>query len=134
MILSIICTGAFAPEQVEEVILTGKGYGTYNAVNPNAYVGYILSSAFYRPPQPFNNNTPTWVVEQCKTNANIAARTCENKVISDHTSALGWCYAAATIPQVNLDATVGIADESWISWLGGALTITGKVTTVDGET
>ena len=134
MILSIICTGAFAQEQVEEVILTGKGHGPYNAVNPNAYVGYILSSSFYRPPQPFNNNTPTWVVEQCKTNANIAARTCENKAISAHTSALGWCYAAASIPQVAVDATVGIADESWISWLGGALTITGKVTTVDGET
>ena len=134
MILSIICTGAFAPEQVEEVILTGKGYGTYNAVNPNAYVGYILSSAFYRPPQPFNNNTPTWVVEQCKTNANIAARTCENKVISDHTSALGWCYAAATIPQVNLDATVGISEKGWISYLGGVVTVTGGVTTVDGAT
>jgi hypothetical protein len=131
MILSSLCTGAFAQGPIDEVIVTGN---EYIPVNPNAYVGYILSSAFYRPPQPFNNNTPAWVVEQCKTNANIAARTCENKAISDHTSALGWCDAVASIPQVALDATVGIADESWISWLGGALTITGGVTTVDGAT
>jgi len=131
MILSSLCTGSFAQGPIEEVIVTGN---EYIPVNPNAYVGYIVSSAFYRPSQPFNNNTPTWVVEQCKIDANIAARTCENEAISAHTSALNWCYAAATIPQLNLDATVGISEKGWISYLGGVVTVTGGVTTVDGAT
>mgnify|MGYP003683414701 FL=1 len=130
-----VSTEAFAQRQIEEIITIGYGPGPYNPVDPNAYMHMLPSSSCYRPPAPYNNQTPQWVIDQCKVNATIAFRTCENKGIDKQLKELSRCQLVSqAMPKVALDATVGISDIGWVKWLGGEFTVSGGVTFVDPAT
>lgn len=102
-------------------------------VDPSAYLNLIPSSSFFRPPQPYNGQTPQWVIDQCKTNANIDFRNCENNALEAYSRVLTWCQLASFIPQVNLDGTVGTSNKGWITWLGGKVTVTAGISSTSGK-
>ena len=104
-------------------------------VDKSADLHLIPSGSSYRPPQPYNSQTPQWVIDQCKVNATIAFRTCENKALEVQVKELNRCnWVAQFMPKVALDGTVGTSDKSWIKYLGGKLTVSGGVTFVDPTT
>ena len=104
-------------------------------VNPSADLHLTPSSSFFRPPQPYNGQTPQWVIDQCKVNATIAFRNCENKAIDKQVKELDRCnLVAQTLPKLAFDGTVGSSDKSWIKYLGGKLIVSGNDTLVDHAT
>ncbi len=121
-------------QTIDESVVIGEK-PQYMPVDPSAYLNLIPSSSFFRPPQPYNGQTPQWVIDQCKTNANIDFRNCENKALDVHGKKLDRCnWVANTLPKVAFDGTVGTSDKSWIKYLGGKLTVSGGVTFVDPAT